>query len=617
MSDNKSQFDTDPDEAVAQLTAEQTITAAGGALEEGSEELKEFTQRRAAGEDIVIRDGVEIDLGDERLQLDARRVCAEFNWNVNKALIAPDGGLPTDQLDTRFFPVEPFLPLVARTIIVAQNNKLSVLEVDGTLNRGLSAKGYAVWRDRFFGPVMPSALKNAMQGGDIAQRDKQIAKAVSAAKQAIPASLETLRQVDEIAYEVDVFATHASMKLADRVAHVTMPFKPFVAKGKRNPELVQTFITEHFAEFDDLLRFVAASRFMPTRRTCSVWLNAGPDFGKGLIAAAMASLGATVEVSLKEVELALKGEPSGLMPGPFLHAWVLFVDEFKAATADLKRLNDALPFASKGQPRGEVQLYTKLFASAEDVQSLTGNGIEKQFDARFCLVRPATWKTPILDYEWYKAAGNDAMRQALEHHIAERFNAEVERYRAMGRDAASVAAAEVVADFRKGRLLSDHYESLDVVVEDVAEELRALLRDYWMNTNRQNDQWRETVGSKILNILHTHVAVGTSGYDAERGQPAVFIKQGGCPKLVMDYLNETRDKAGAAKISHKIPAILARLKHQRTDEQGRVRFVAQDAVGWKNRTRGLLVVFGKPVAVGKDVGPIPELAEDDPPMGLF
>ncbi|MBV7477188.1 hypothetical protein [Pseudomonas sp. PDM31] len=611
MSDNKSQFDTDPDEAVAQLTAEQTIAAAGDALKEGSEQFKAFAQQRAAGEDIVIRAGVEIDLGDERLQLDARRVCAEFNFNVNKALIAPDRGLPTDQLDTRFFPVEPFLPLVARTIIVAQNNKLSVLEVDGTLNRGLSAKGYAVWRDRCFALAIPPALKAALSGENIEQR---IGNAMKMAKDAIPASLETLRQVDVIAYEVDVFATHASMKLADRIAHVTVPFKPFVAKGKRNPELVQTFITEHFVEFDDLLRFVAASRFMPTRRACSVWLHAVSDFGKGLVAAAMAKLGATVEVGLNELVLAMDGKPSGLMPGPFLHAWIVFVDEFKAAIAELKRMNDVITFASKGQPRTTVPIYTKLFASAEEVQSLTGNGIEKQFDARFCVLRPKHSETPILGYEWYKAAGDDAMRQALEHHIAEVFNAEVERYRAMGKDAAPVAAKKVVAEFRKGRLLSDHYESLSAVVDDVAEGLRDLLRDYC--TKHGNEAWRRSVGPGVLRILETHVSVVTSGYDAERGQPAVFISQRGRTKLIKDYLNETSEKSAAGKISYKVGDILDRLKHPRTDEQGRVRFVAPDARGYK-RTRGLLVVFGKPMAVGKDVGPIPELAEDDPPMGLF
>jgi hypothetical protein len=168
--------DEEDEELLKGFALERAIAAAGGV-----EQFEAFKQRLADGEQIVLSDGVEIDCADARLFNDARRVCAEFNWNVNKALIGPDGGLPSSEFDTRFFSDDPFYPLVARTLFVAPNiSVLSVLEADGSINKA-SKKGYAAWQDRFFGLSVPTALKAALTADDA---DQRIGKAIKAAKEA-------------------------------------------------------------------------------------------------------------------------------------------------------------------------------------------------------------------------------------------------------------------------------------------------------------------------------------------------------------------------------------------------------------------------------------------------
>jgi hypothetical protein len=50
-------------------------------------------------------------------------------------------------------------------------------------------------------------------------------------------------------------------------------------------------------------------------------------------------MGLVVDVSTKEIEKAVEGGPVGLSMADTLRSWILFVDEFKSATSDLKRYN--------------------------------------------------------------------------------------------------------------------------------------------------------------------------------------------------------------------------------------------------------------------------------------
>ena len=165
--------------------------------------------------------------------------------------------------------------------------------------------------------------------------------------------MQSHRQADKANMRVDMFATRPSLTFAEGEADVVLRHRPFNELRDISDTVVRQVwddFCQHFPEFPAFVEFILQARFCSgTRRRAFLWLHIISDWGKGALVQVFRNLGIIVELSIKEITLAMAGAPSGVDPDELLNAWAIYVDEWKAASGDLKALNDGIAIAAKGR----------------------------------------------------------------------------------------------------------------------------------------------------------------------------------------------------------------------------------------------------------------------------
>lgn len=286
------------------------------------------------------------------------------------------------------------------------------------------------------------------------------------------------RQRNHIEYEVDIFSDISSMVLKPESVKISYVHRPFQIKDSPSEDVIYDVLFdfgEHFPQFDEFVELIAAARFASDRRDAFLWFKAASNWGKGFLLAVLDELGITVELSVKEIEKSLEGAPVGKSSKDFVRAWVLVVDEFKSVKAEIKQLNNSIVASPKHQLSFKAPLYTKLFLSAENVDSLAGSeGVESQFANRFSLISPTT-KT-IDERPLFKDIGKQTYLKAVACAIADELNQSVKEMRRLGPVEATKICDDILNSFNQENRLDKHFGSLDDSVEDYVRELQGLLR---------------------------------------------------------------------------------------------------------------------------------------------
>ena len=162
--------------------------------------------------------------------------------------------------------------------------------------------------------------------------------------------LKLSKQAKSLAVSVNIFASQGSLSVADGIATVDLPHRSFAPDQPAEQQLVDSVVadySQHFPEFQSFLDLVLHARFASDRRHAFVWLHSSSSWGKGFLVSIFEKLRLVVEVSTKEIDKALEGGPVGLSMNDTLRAWILFVDEFKAASSELKLLNTQVTLSPK------------------------------------------------------------------------------------------------------------------------------------------------------------------------------------------------------------------------------------------------------------------------------
>jgi hypothetical protein len=316
-------------------------------------------------------------------------------------------------------------------------------------------------------------------------------------------------------------------------------------------------------------------------------------------------VGLVVEVSASEIEKALAGGPVGLSLPDTLRTWILFVDEFKAASRELKLLNRQMSISPKHQLRCTVQLYTKLFASAENVRSLVGEGVEDQFNNRFAYLSPSTNDYLLEDRPLFKEVGKAVYLDALASYVASYLNDGVKHLCAMGPIESSKVADSFAEAYQAKRRLQPTFGSLDDAVDDVVAEIRQCLIAYarWQlsGATMPLPDAVQGIGSMLLNTLKRTAVIGyvSRGENSKQRQSAVVL--GNAVAFIKSYLALSEDRSTVGKMQYKVDVIAAKL-HMRTEPyMGRVRVYGQDGlhkVGDEVADkRGVVVFFDWPTTV--------------------
>lgn len=413
--------------------------------------------------------------------------------------------------------------------------------------------------------------------------------------------LKLLKQAKSLDVSVNMFVTRGKLTLADGIATIVLPHRMFVARSIVEMGLVDRVVSdyqEHFPEFHAFLELILYARFASDRRHAFVWLHSPSSWGKGFLLAVFQALGLVVEISASEIEKAMAGAPVGLSLFDTLRTWILFVDEFKAASSELKLLNKQVSISPKNQLRCTVQLYTKLFASAENVRSLVGDGVEAQFNNRFAYLSPITEGLKLEDRPLFIELSKAVYLDALVCYVADYLNEGVDRFRAMGPTASSKMADHAIEAYQAERRLQTKFGSLDEAIDDLAGEIRRCLIEYaqWHTSGadyRELPDIVQGIGLPLVNTLKRTTLIGhVSGGEHSKqryraivlGEPVAFVK---------NYVALSGDRSTVAKVQYKAEDIARKVNMRRDATGGRVRVYDVSGSCLENK-RGA-VVFLDPV----------------------
>ena len=273
-------------------------------------------------------------------------------------------------------------------------------------------------------------------------------------------------QRDSVEWCVDMFGQRSRLDLSGDVARIILTHRPLVTSGKPDPACLADY-RQHFPLLDEMLEYIVAARFALDRKKSYLWMLAASDWGKGFLMGALTDLGLVVQMSVKEIEAMFEGKPSGRRPEDFKRAMILAVDEFKTVKSELKQLQSEIHLAPKYQLTARVEIFTKLFLSAESVGSLVGeHGVEDQFANRMSMLTGTGTLNGRAVYE----ADQGRYYRSVRSYIAGQMNALIGQYQALGRDKAELRADRYLNAFIARHGLDQHFERLSASYPEIARE---------------------------------------------------------------------------------------------------------------------------------------------------
>lgn len=324
---------------------------------------------------------------------------------------------------------------------------------------------------RFGSPIDPDEIISRLE----TDRGEELkANEAEAARKAIHGAtvgpiidyLKYENQRDSVEWSVDMFGKRSRLELKEDVARIVLTHRPLVAEGKADPVCVADY-RSHFPLIDEMLEYIVAGRFALDRKKSYLWMLASSDWGKGFLMGALTDLGLLVQMSVKEIEGVFEGKPAGRKPEDFKRAMILAVDEFKAVKSELKQLQSEIHIAPKHQLTARVEIFTKLFLSAESVGSLVGeNGVEDQFANRMSML---TGTGTLNERAIYKADQGKYYR-AIRAYVADELNKLISGYTALGKEGAEKRADTYLNAFIGRHGLDQHFERLSASYPMIAEQ---------------------------------------------------------------------------------------------------------------------------------------------------
>lgn len=399
---------------------------------------------------------------------------------------------------------ETLTEALAQCFYVGQKRRAFMLSPDGYPSEFTLLEAVAHLRDELSHPI--SNLSDLLSRAE----NKHHKALLNEPWRAVLMSLRRNNQREHVVIQVDMFAKRASMSLDDPdKAVLVLTHLPLKTDARADTEVVDDFL-DHFPEFNDVLDFIVASRFAPDRKLCYLWLLCDSDWGKTLMVSVLEELGLITRMTMTEAKAAYEGKAVGISAHDFRRSMVLVFDEFNAVNNEAKQLQNKMVVSAKFQLRATVEIFAKLFLSADSVGSLAGStGIEDQFANRFSqMIGTGSIKVrPV-----FQQKGKAAYFDGLLAHAAERINTEIERYREMGRSKAHRMADDKLEAFRKKHSIDKFHERFSDSLKEVAEQFGAYIvecynalaeaEDAKTSLSNADDESPEAMKEKTLRALN-------------------------------------------------------------------------------------------------------------------
>lgn len=423
---------------------------------------------------------------------EALQIMSDIKYRVRSVL--PDGWQGDPAVD-----VEIIDAMINGVFWSGKQSKFLFLNEHQALVEFLNGSGWKFMCKQFGKPASANQVleqyhadTNDLETGGTPQAREKIIKSLHAAITGpILDHIQLINQRKSVEWVVDMFAEKPRMIMKENNVKIVLTHKPFeVSHGAMNDAVVQDF-KQHFPLLDDVLGMIVASRFAIDRKKAYLWLWCSSDWGKGFFMSVLNDLGALVEMSVKEFEGLFEGRPVGRTPEEFKRCLVLAVDEFKAVKSELKQLQNTMPITPKNELRSTVEIFTKMFFSAENVASLVGDhGVEDQFANRMSMIRGEG----TLDARPMRNGDRALYFAAVKAYVAGKLNALIEQYQALGPVGATKAADQYLQQFHGYHGLGQHFTRLSESMEDLADEFG----EWVMKTGSPVEITRREDGARYL-----------------------------------------------------------------------------------------------------------------------
>jgi len=269
---------------------------------------------------------------------------------------------------------------------------------------------------------------------------------------------------------------------------VVYSHEPFKIHGRPTDDIVRAVLAdylEHFPGYKGFIEAIAAARFSSNARKAYSWLHATSSWGKTFLMNGVLGsdeLNLVCGMTVQEIEKIFSGSPVGKSQNDFVSSWVLFVDEVRYLSGDIKQLDREITGSPKHQLSFRAKVHSKVFCSAFAMDSLAGDtGVESQFVSRFSYIRPAL-NVRIEDRELFRELSATVYRKALAAWTADYLNRFVHEQRTLG---ASVAESRILSAAHCDKILDAYHDehnigkvlgSLDDRLAEYADEVRDLMR---------------------------------------------------------------------------------------------------------------------------------------------
>ncbi|MCD6319574.1 MAG: PriCT-2 domain-containing protein [Candidatus Desulfofervidaceae bacterium] len=377
----------------------------------------------------------------------------------------------------------------------------------------------------------------------------------TAATRALINGIKKYRQVTGFKGKTDMFANKPRLhhnSNSNIVNHICI-HKPF----KTDTEILDTESAreviadyeDHFPQLYAFIRAVSAARFANNRREAYLWLNAGSNWGKGFLITVFQKLDIIADVSEKEIEAVYEGKPCGIEMDNMHKVWILLFDEFKTVKSEIKRLDSTLTGRQIYGLKMTVDIYYKLFMSAENVDSMTGLGVESQFVNRFSCLSGDNYQNDMANLATVKKYGENYFFKIIKNHVARCFNTHVQAYRKLGRINSVVAASVALKAFHLQHNIAKHHGHLDDVFPEYAAKFNILVNK--ISHDKECGVMPPLYEPKLHKQIRDNITIVYSKCMEEETLDDWCIALSSHRSIMGSFLREEADESTRVKLAHK------------------------------------------------------------------
>ena len=257
-----------------------------------------------------------------------------------------------------------------------------------------------------------------------------------------------------IKYESDLFAKEQIIKknfnaetitIIQNELHIEKPNSENIniSESEYNEynEVVADYIS-HFPQIEDILMQVMDMRFAKDRKTSFLHLQTPSNWGKSFFSKLLKSLGIALEMDYSNIANKATNSINAL---EVRNSFVLIIDEFTNFSQEMKKITHEIDIVAKYESRQIVEVYLKIFLSAEDVGSFTG-AVDKQIANRVSQIK-IDKSVDLGDREVFKKYGNEKYSAYLKRYIYIALTNRMSSYLKLDRFKASKVADKNVQKF--------------------------------------------------------------------------------------------------------------------------------------------------------------------------